>query len=88
MTDEEEKLTDVAEAISAAIIDNAKELVEEGGGALVVIVEFPLGTGHALGLGGNKINDAPRMLYTALLEVPGGIEYVAMMAEAHGPTKH
>ena len=89
MTKEETALALVAAEMAATIVDASKQTVEQAGGALVVIVEFPYKTGHALGLGGNKIDDAPRMLTTALAEIPGGPEYVKRLKEAQQKvTKH
>ena len=81
MTQEEDALATVAAEMASVIVTASKKTVEEAGGSVVVIVEFPFGNGHALGIGGNKIHDAPRMLATALQQVPGGPEYVAKWAE-------
>lgn len=80
MTDEEAELAAVACNIASTIVEASKELVKSGGGSVVVVVEFPFGNGYALGIGGNKVDDAPRMLATALAEIPGGPEYVANRA--------
>ncbi len=83
----EEEMVEAAASLANEIVEASRAMVENAGASVVVIVEFEIETGHASALGGNRITAAPRMLATALSQIPGGPEYVAMTAAQARATK-
>ncbi len=77
---EEVKINEAAQ-LASEIVNASEPLLKHAGAQIVVLISFTLDTGHASALSANTLTEAPRMLATALEQIPGGPAYIKLRAD-------